>query len=133
MTGARRAIVVLGIGFGFGFGGGLAGVRSAAAAPDPFHAEPAVKVIELAAGATAPGTLALRNDGTSAVIASGITAEPGCDDALVDTSSLAGFTLPAGMSRSISITCRAAPASMRRCNYSVRSVAGDVLLGFEAV
>lgn len=131
MTGARRAIVVLGI--VVGFGGGLAGVRSAAAAPDPFHAEPAVKVIELAAGATAPGTIALRNDGTSAVVASGITAEPGCDDALVDTSSLAGFMLPAGMSRSISITCRAAPASMQRCNYSVRSVAGDVLLGFEAV
>jgi hypothetical protein len=131
MTGVRCTIVVLGI--VIGFGAGFAGLRSAAAAPEPFHAEPAVKVIELAAGATKADTIVLRNDGASSVVAGGITAEPGCDDALVDASSLAGFMLPAGMSRSISITCRAAPATMQRCNYSVRSVAGSVLLGFEAV
>jgi hypothetical protein len=110
----------------------LAGARGAAAAPT-FHAEPQVQVIELAANASASGTITLRNDSTADVVAGSITAAPGCDAAAVHASPLTGFTLPAGQTRPITIMCTPAPASMQRCGYQVLSTLGSVLAEFEAV
>jgi hypothetical protein len=112
---------------------GLASARWAAAAPPTFHAEPEVQVIELAANGSASGTIVLRNDSTTSVVAGGITAEPGCDAAAVHASPLTGFTLAAGQARTITIMCTPAPASMQRCSYRVRSPTDSVLAELEAV
>jgi hypothetical protein len=108
-------------------------MRSAAAAPAAFHAEPEVQVIELAVNGSASSTIVLRNDGATAVVAGVITEEPGCDAAAVQASPLTGFTLAAGATRAIAVTCMPAPASMQRCAYRVRSPAGAVLAELEAV
>lgn len=110
----------------------LAGGRVVAAAP-AFHAEPEVQVIELAVNGSASGTILLRNDEPTAVVAGAITAEPGCDTAAVHASPLTGFTLAAGATRTLTIMCTPAPASMQRCGYRVRSPAGAVLAELEAV
>ncbi|HEX2686006.1 MAG TPA: choice-of-anchor D domain-containing protein [Kofleriaceae bacterium] len=111
----------------------LASARGATAAPPAFHAEPEVQVIELAVGGSASGTILLRNDSTSSIVAGSITAEPGCDAAQVHASPLTGFTLAAGATRALTIMCTPAPASMQRCGYRVRSPAGTVLAELEAV
>ena len=111
----------------------LACVRVAAAAPPAFHAEPEVQVIEPAVNGSASGTIVLRNDLATAVVAGAITAEPGCDAAAVHAAPLTGFTLPSGATRTLTITCTPAPASMQRCGYRVRSPAGAVLAELEAV
>jgi len=110
----------------------LAGARLASAAPPTFHAEPAVEVIALAVNGTGSGTIVLHNDTAATITAAAITAEPGCD-AAVHASPLTGFSLPAGMTRTLAISCTPAPASMQRCSYQVRSAIGAALLGFEAV
>jgi hypothetical protein len=118
-----RALVVLAIGVG---------PRAATAAPG-LRAEPTVQVVELAVNASGTGTIVLRNDAATSVVAAGITPEPGCDAAAVRASPLTGFTLAAGATRAIAIACTPAPASMRRCSYRVRSPASAVLAAFEAV
>ncbi|HEY0481025.1 MAG TPA: choice-of-anchor D domain-containing protein [Kofleriaceae bacterium] len=111
----------------------IAGAHRAAAAPG-LVAEPAVQVIGLDAGGSTPGsgTIVLRNTDTTAVVAGSITAEPGCD-AQVHASPLTGFTLGAGATRTLAISCAPAPAGMQRCSYQVRSPASAVLLELEAV
>lgn len=108
----------------------IAGARWAAA--QGLDAEPAVGVIELAAGGSGSGAIVLHNPTAAAVTAGGITAEPGCA-AAVHASPLTGFTLAAGATRTVAITCSPAPASMQRCGYQVRSPGNAVLVEFEAV
>jgi len=122
VTGGLRTLVVLALGI-------TAGARRAAAAP-PFHAVPPVQVIELPDKTS--DAIVLHNDGAAAVVVGSITAEPGCDDA-VQASPLDGFMLDAGATQSIAITCKPAPAGMKRCGYRVRSATDAVLLELEAV
>ena len=109
----------------------IAGARWAAAAP--LSADPTVRVVELAVNGTGSGTITLGNPGTSAVVATGIVAAPGCDADAVHAAPLTGFTLAPGAPRPITISCSAAPASMRRCTYQVRGAGQAVLGEFEAV
>jgi MYXO-CTERM domain-containing protein len=109
---------------------GIAGARWAAA--QGLDAEPAVGVIELAAGGSGSGAIVVHNTAPGAVTAGSIIAEPGCA-AAVHASPLTGFTLAAGATRTIAIACSPAPASMQRCSYQVRSPGNAVLLEFEAV
>lgn len=95
-------------------------------------AEPEVRVINATVDGSAMGTIVLRNTGTTTVIASEITSEPGCD-AAVQAAPTSGFMLVPGDTRSIAVTCVAQPAGLRRCGYRVRSSNDTVLLAFEAV
>jgi hypothetical protein len=109
-----------------------AAARVAAAAP-AFHAEPQVKVVEAAVDGTASGTIALHNDGDTRVDVGSITAEPGCGAAVVLLAPTGPFMLAPGASLPLTVMCAAAPASMQRCNYRVRSASSAVLLELEAV
>jgi hypothetical protein len=109
----------------------VAGARRATAAP--LRAEPAVEIVELAASGSGAGAIVLHNDGGAGVTVGAITAEPGCDDAQVRAAPLTGFTLAAGATRTIAITCTPAPAGMQRCGYRVRAPGGAALLALEAV
>ncbi|HSR96544.1 MAG TPA: choice-of-anchor D domain-containing protein [Kofleriaceae bacterium] len=112
------------------------GVRAAAAAPAPaapaFHADPEVQVIDAPVNGAGSGAIELRNDTAAAIVVGSITAEPGCDAAFVHAPA-AGFTVAAGGSHTLAISCTAAPASMQRCEYRARAAGGAVLLAFEAV
>jgi hypothetical protein len=108
------------------------GGHSAAAAPPALHAEPQVAVIELAPSSSGSGAIVLHNDSASTVAADRITAEPGCDSA-VQATPLTGFSLAPGATRAITVSCLPAPIGRNRCGYTVRSLAGTALLGFEAV
>jgi hypothetical protein len=109
-----------------------AGAPAASAAP-LLHAEPQVLVVEAAVDGADTGRIALRNDGDIRVDASSITAEPGCDAAAVQLAPVGPFMLEPGASLPLTVTCAAAPAGMRRCNYRVRSASSAVLLELEAV
>lgn len=127
-TGLARRLCVIAI----AMAGAAFGARWAAADPG-LSADPAVDVVELAAGGSGSGQIVLHNTGTTSVVAGGITAEPGCDATAVHASPLGGFTLAPGATHPIAITCSAEPASMQRCTYQVRAPDGAVLLEFEAV
>lgn len=107
----------------------VAGTRWASAAP--LVAEPPVRVITTAVNGSASATVTLRNPGTTTVVATAVTAAPGCA-APVHASPTTGFMIAAGATRAITVSCSPAPAGMQRCGYQV--VAGrDVLADFEAV
>lgn len=106
-------------------------VVAAPAAPT-FHAVPEVAVVELPSNGSGAGSIVLHNDTVDDVAVGRITVEPGCDPA-VHASPLTGFSVPAGQTRPIAITCTPAPAGMQRCNYRVRSASDAVLLEVEAV
>ena len=106
-------------------------VVAAPARAGTFHAAPAVQVVDVGLGAAGAGAIVLRNDGAAPVVASAITAEPGCDP-IVSAAPLTGFTLAPGATRTIAIACAAAPAGLRRCGYRVRSLIGAELAAFEA-
>jgi hypothetical protein len=106
--------------------------RWAGAAPSPLRAEPEVAVIAVPAGGSGSGAVALRNATTAAVAVASVTAEPGCDAAFVHAPP-AGFTVDAGQTRSVPISCTPAPAGLERCTFSARSATGAVLGAFEAV
>jgi hypothetical protein len=105
----------------------------ALAAPATFHAEPAVSVVQTAVNtASGASTIILHNDTTAPIVASAITPEPGCD-AAVHLAPLTNFSLAAGQTRTLTLTCAAAPAGMQRCNFRVRDPGGAPVLAFEAV
>lgn len=107
----------------------VAGTRWASAAP--LVAEPPVRVVATAVNGSASATVALRNPGAATVVATAITAAPGCADA-VHVSPSTGFMIGPGATRAVTVSCSPAPAGMQRCGYQV--VAGtDVLAEFEAV
>jgi len=112
------------------------GVRAAAAAPAPavpaFHADPEVQVIDAPVNGAGSGAIELRNDTVAAIVVGSVTAEPGCSAAFVHAPT-AGFTVAAGGSHTLAISCTAAPASMQRCEYRARAAGGAVLAAFEAV
>jgi MYXO-CTERM domain-containing protein len=114
----------------------IAAARSAAAAPatppPTLTADHAVEVIELATNSSGAGAIVLTNPTQAPITASAVAAEPGCDAAAVHAP-LTGFTIAAGDSHSIPITCSAAPAGMQRCSYQVHAPSGDVLAEIEAV
>jgi hypothetical protein len=124
MRAARRIRLVVAL-------AAAAGARWATAAPPTFHAVPEVGVVQAAVGSAGSGTIVLHNDGTAPVIAAGITAEPGCS-ASVHASPLGGFMVAPGATHSLAIACSAAPAGIRRCDYTVRGSSGNVLAAFEA-
>jgi hypothetical protein len=106
--------------------------RWAGAAPSPLRAEPEVAVIAVPAGGSGSGAVVLHNETTAAVAVGSVTAEPGCDAAFVHAPP-AGFTVDAGQTRSVPISCTPAPAGLERCTFSARSAMGAVLGAFEAV
>jgi len=121
MTRARVLVVIAAI----------AGARLAIAAP--FHAEPAVRVITVAANGSGSGAVVLKNDGATPVVATSIVAAPGCDASAVHAAPLAGFMLAPGAMRTLNLSCTPAPPSMQRCTYQVRAAGDAVLLELEAV
>ncbi|HEU4726976.1 MAG TPA: choice-of-anchor D domain-containing protein [Kofleriaceae bacterium] len=101
-----------------------AGAPWATAATSTFRAEPEVGVVELAANGSGSGAITLRNDGTTTVNVTAITATPGCDPAVrVPTGP---FSVAAGATHPLSISCSPAPAGMQRCTFEVQSSSGVI-------
>ncbi len=107
--------------------------RAGIVAAGVFHANPPVQVIELAPSTTGNATVQLVNDSATDVVAGSIVPEAGCDGVQVHASPLTGFTLASGSSRTITVSCSAAAASMRRCTFGVMSPSNVELLTFEGV
>ncbi|HET7505497.1 MAG TPA: choice-of-anchor D domain-containing protein, partial [Kofleriaceae bacterium] len=100
------------------------------ASPSPLRADPEVGVVELAASGSGSGAITLHNDGSAAINVTAVTPTPGCDPA-VHVSPAGPFSIAAGGSRTLQVSCTPAPAGMQRCVFQAQAT--GIVTELEAV